>query len=374
MNNDFRNMSPSEKARTIKRRVKPFLVIGSLVFVLWFLIAVFKEKQGGATSDDLVANSETSMRLRSEVRNWFRKTFPESAARADQKFGFFEMERDGLPISQSSWVVLVHGLDEPGDLWADLGPSLAEKGFNVLEFRYPNDQPVHESSVFFDEQLAGLIDSEPLIDGLHLIGHSMGGLVLRNFITHPDLLPQAAWKEKAPVKTLIQLGTPNHGSWLATYRLPVELRDHLYKDYGMDAMLGMIWDGAGEAQLDLQPESIFLKQLNERPFPENIYWVGVAGTGSPVGLPKVQGWVDSLKIPLNESIEKIQATFPELFNGSGDGVVSIDSLRCDGMNEVFYVDAHHRNMVRNPNIDEPPALPIVLAVLQRDSNPALKQP
>ena len=99
--------------------------------------------------------------------------------------------------------------------------------------------------------------------------------MLRNFITHPDLLPEAAWKEETPVKTLIQLGTPYHGSWLATYRLPVELRDHLFKDYGMDAMLGMIWDGAGEAQINLKPGSVFLTQLNERSFPKHIYWVGL---------------------------------------------------------------------------------------------------
>ena len=100
----------------------------------------------------------------------------------------------------------------------------------------------------------------------------------------------------------------------------------------------------------------------------------MAGTGSPVGLQKIQGWADSLKIPLNESVENIQSTFPELFKGSGDGVVSIDSLRCEEMNEVFYVDAHHRDMVRNPKVDEPPALPIVIAVLERDPMGTLKEP
>lgn len=44
------------------------------------------------------------------------------------------------------------------------------------------------------------------------------------------------------------------------------------------------------------------------------------------------------------------------------------------MNEVFYVDAHHRDMVRNPKVDEPPALPIVIAVLERDSMGTLKEP
>ena len=333
--------------------------------MLWFLVAVFNEKKTGSTTEQLVASTEASMRLRTEVRSWFRKTFPESAARASEKFGFFEMDRAGFPVTNEDWVILAHGLDEPGNLWANLGPALGEAGYNVLEFRYPNDQPVDESSELLNAALADLIETDSSMGGFHLIGHSMGGLVLRNLITHPDLLPAASWSDAHPVKTLIQLGTPNHGSWLANYRLPVELRDHLFKDYGMDAILGMVWDGAGEAQLDLKPESPFLQRLNGRPFPEGIYWVGVAGTGSPVALPSLQGWADALQEPLNESVDKIQETFPEVFKGSGDGVVSIESLQCDEMNEIHYVDAHHRNMVRDPHVEIPPAIPIIMGVLER---------
>lgn len=341
------------------------IVLGALSFVLWFLIAVFNEKKAGKMTEQLVTNTETSMRLRTEVRSWFRKTFPESAARASEKFGFFEMDRAVVPFTKENWVILAHGLDEPGNLWADLGPALGEAGYNVLEFRYPNDQPVNESSVLLSKELADLIKADSSMEGFHLIGHSMGGLVLRNFITHPDLLSVASWRDAHPVKTLIQLGTPNHGSWLANYRLPVELRDHLFKDYGMDAILGMVWDGAGEAQLDLKPESPFLDRLNDRSFPKDIYWVGVAGTGSPVGLPSVKVWADALQEPLNESIDKIQDTFPEVFKGSGDGVVSIRSVQCDEMNEIHYVDAHHRNMVRDSRVELPPAIPIVLGVLEQ---------
>ena len=60
----------------------PFLVIAALGFVFWFLIAVYKEKKKGATTEQILASTEYSMQLRTEVREWFRKTFPESAARA----------------------------------------------------------------------------------------------------------------------------------------------------------------------------------------------------------------------------------------------------------------------------------------------------
>ncbi|MCZ6674945.1 MAG: hypothetical protein O7C75_18600, partial [Verrucomicrobia bacterium] len=235
---NLKNSTPAEKVLIVKKWVKPLLIVSSLVFVLWFFFAVFQEKNGGATTERIGGSGETSKRLRTEVRTWLRKTFPVSAARAAEQFGFFEMKRNELPVSRTEWVILAHGLDEPGNLWADMGPALAEMGFRVFEFRYPNDQPIHESSRFLHEQFEVLLnsfDSEKPPDGLHLIGHSMGGLVFRDFITHPDLLPTCLWTDQTPVLKLIHAGTPNHGSWLSTYRFPAELRDHLFKDYGMDA-------------------------------------------------------------------------------------------------------------------------------------------
>ncbi|MCZ6674505.1 MAG: hypothetical protein O7C75_16380, partial [Verrucomicrobia bacterium] len=131
-----------------------------------------------------------------------------------------------------------------------------------------------------------------------------------------------------------------------------------------DAFLGMLWDGAGEAQIDLQPESAFLTELNGRPFPKDIYWVGIAGTGSPVDLLNIQNNSRLSQTSLGQSVGKLQKTFPELFKGTGDGVVSTDSLHCAEMNAVYYVEANHRNMVRDPS-GTPPAIEIIKDVLSR---------
>ena len=333
---------------------------------MWFFYAVYSERNNGNSTERIGNSADDSKRLRTEVRTWFKKTFPESAARADERFGFFEFDGAGGEPS-SDWVFLAHGLDEPGNLWADLAPALADNGFRVFEFRYPNDQPIHESSAFFHRQLtdllAGTLSSEPPME-IHLIAHSMGGLVLRNYLTHPEF-QVADSSENTPIKNFIQLATPNHGSWLASYRFPVELRDHLFKDYGLDALLGMIWDGAGEAQIDLKPESEFLEQLNNRPFPESVYWVGMAGTGSPVDLNSLQSSSWAKKIKLSETAEDLNVTFPELFKGTGDGCVSIESLRCADMDEVHYLNATHRSIVRDKRVATPPSIPIVLEILSR---------
>ena len=345
---------------------RPLLVLFACGFSLWFFYAVYAERNDGKRTERIGNSADDSKRLRTEVRTWFKKTFPESAARADERFGFFEFDGAGGEPS-GDWVFLAHGLDEPGNLWANLAPALVDGGFRVFDFRYPNDQPIHESSAFFHRQLDDLLaatrSSEPA-EKIHLIAHSMGGLVLRNYLTHPEF-QKAASIEKPPIKNFIQLATPNHGSWLASYRLPVELRDHLFKNYGLDALLGMIWDGAGEAQIDLTPESKFLEQLNSRSFPESVYWVGMAGTGSPVDLNGFQTSSWAKKMKLTETVEDLNVSFPELFKGTGDGCVSIESLRCDGMDEVHYLDATHRSIVRDKRVAMPPSIPIVLEILSR---------
>jgi pimeloyl-ACP methyl ester carboxylesterase len=358
----------SLKMSQLRKWFRPILALFALGFSVWFFYSVYVERNGGNDTERIGNSADDSKRLRTEVRTWFRKTFPESAARADEQFGFFEFEASEQ-VDSKKWVLLAHGLDEPGNLWADLAPALVGQGYRVLEFRYPNDQPIHESSVFFRDELTSFLKSTSETDypeEVHLIAHSMGGLVLRNFITHPELLPSSPIASSSLIQSFIQLATPNHGSWLATYRFPVELRDHLFKDYGFDALLGMVWDGAGEAQIDLKPESAFLEELNGREFPESIYWVGVAGIGSPVDLKKFQtsSWIKNTK--LSQTAGELNETFPELFKGTGDGCVSTESLRCPDMNALYFVECTHRSVVRDASSKTPPAIPIVLDVISRN--------
>ena len=366
MSKASRKSTTSTKLSTLQSWLRPLLVLAAVCFSVWFFFQVQSEHKNEGADLGIGQSAESSKRIRGEVRNWFRKAFPNSAARGDERFGFFEMEQGEDSVSQSDWVILAHGIDEPGGIWNDLVPDLITKGYRVLEMRYPNDQPIHESARLLKQEFELLYANEGLPDGVHLVGHSMGGLVFREFITHPDLLPSSTWSDLSLVKTLIQLGTPNHGSWLASYRWPIELRDHLFKNNGKDALLAMIWDGAGEAQIDLKPGSTFLTELNERPFPSSIYWVGVAGTGSPANLAPIRDWSGWKHTKLPGALGDIQGAFPELFAGTGDGAVSVDSLECEEMDEVHFVDAHHRNMVLNPRVETPPAIPIVLAVLERD--------
>ncbi len=64
-------------------------------------------------------------------------------------------------------------------------------------------------------------------------------------------------------------------------------------------------------------------------------------------------------------MNKIQEAFLELFRGLGDGCVFVDSMRCEGMDEVHLVDANQWDIIRDSSEKSPPGIPLVLDVLEK---------
>ncbi|MEE4604784.1 MAG: alpha/beta fold hydrolase, partial [Desulfobacteraceae bacterium] len=207
--------------------------------------------------------------LRRQFRETVKEKFPVQTAKHSQTFGLVYFEADpeahggGAPDRNS--VVLIHGLDDPGDVWQSLAPELVKEDLNVWLMQYPNDQPIVESSQLFFEELKEL--KQHGIPRISIVAHSMGGLVSREMLTNPEigyhryvtdgLVPQVA--------ALIMVGTPNHGSQLVRLRVFTEMRDQLSRlTKGQASWLAGILDGAGEAKIDLLPGSRFLTELNAR--------------------------------------------------------------------------------------------------------------
>ena len=87
---------------------------------------------------------------------------------------------------------------------------------------YPNDQPIKASAVFFNQQLRQL--KHQGIADVIVIAHSMGGLVSREVLTHPDTLCRDNECHRSHVLKLIMVGTPNHGSELARFRTMISFK------------------------------------------------------------------------------------------------------------------------------------------------------
>jgi len=271
---------------------------------------------------------------------------------------------DNAP-ARSIRVLLIHGLDEPGVIWDDLAPAVAAAGFEVWELRYPNDQGLDRSAAYLDEQW----DRLPADRDVVLVGHSMGGLIAREFVSrwrHP--VDRPARVDGAAVAGVIMVGTPNQGSAWARLRIWLELREHFEdaRDQRFSLFAGLR-DGLGEAKLDLRPGSDFLRTLNARPWPDTVpqFIIGARLAEPPdwlsAGLDAAAAEVGSEALG-----ERLHAWFDGLGERLGDGAVSADSLRLDNAPAPMFVNGSHRTMLRRLFADDPqpPAIDPIIEQLE----------
>ncbi len=288
-------------------------------------------------------------------------------------------------------VLLVHGLDEPGDIWDDLAPAVALRNFHVARFDYRNDQRIANSTDDFAEALRDLRARG--VKRLTIVAHSMGGLVARDALTRdeiyggdprgPDDLPK--------IMRLITIGTPNRGSPFAPMRVVAEIRERFVRwmNDGIsdeEAILGGTDDGAGAAGEDLTPGSDFLDELNSRPLPRNLEITIIAGRLGPIDEKQFQLAEDDPEFEdeLERIIEEGARTETEivaLFRKLGDGVVPVDSTQLEGVTDYTMLFSNHRSMLFTFDIEDrvrsffgaapavPPAVPIVIDRLEADRQP-----
>lgn len=314
--------------------------------------------------------NEEEKDLRRQLRKTVKETFPQQTAQFSQTFGLFPFN-DNSHIATSTTghsksVILVHGLDDPGKVWMNLAPTLAKEGYTVWMLQYPNDQPVVESSLLFFEELKKLRQSG--VDTVSIVGHSMGGLVSRELLTSPDIAYDYSTKIGLvpKVKLLIMVGTPNHGSQLARFRVFAELRDHFARMTKVESnWLGFILDGAGEAKIDLLPGSRFLTELNSRPHPEGVDMQVIAGITSPWSendIDNILGGVEQTFSALEQKdIAGMRRYLVSMTNGLGDGLVTVASTRLEGVPHLT-VSGTHLSMIRNITETSdrvPPAVPVI---------------
>ncbi len=315
---------------------------------------------------------EEEKALRSQVRERVVSSFPQQQERFAETIGLFA-EPTGergvgseIDLSRPA-VVLIHGLDDPGKVWNVLAPELLGQGFNVWQLRYPNDQPVTESAQLLFNELAQLKTAG--VRQLALVAHSMGGLVSRELLTSPQLNYRAARGEPLPeVTSLTMVGTPNHGSQLARFRLFAEARDQLVRlSKGEASWLAPWLDGGGEAKIDLLPGSHFLRELNARPHPEGVELLVIAGMATPWSEADLATWANKLPAEgRSAQAEKLLGDLSQVLltmsHGLGDGLVTVDSARLEGV-PLLTVPGTHLSMIRNVTDQSqrvPPAVPIIV--------------
>ena len=345
-----------------KRRIRFWFAVVAAPVMIWFLgVAAWTwwaEEHPGRERE-----------LRVELHDLLHEQFPEQMRLPDERLGFIP-RGDTADGEQHPDVILIHGLDEPGDIWDDLVPALAAEGIAAWEFRYPNDHAIDLSVDLLAERWSTLPGDAPVV----LVGHSMGGLVIRDFVSrlrHPVEGESAV--EGPPVRGGILVGTPNHGSELARLRVWLGLREFVAQAKEEDfSLFSPLRSGTGAAKIDLRPGSQFLTELNQRPWPEAVplrVIGGMLGEPDPDLLDAVGGI--AMELGTEEMPRQVETWWRELGEGLGDGVVPVSSLSLADAPPPTLVPASHRGMLVRSSADKehPPAIPHVLEVLEEWGHP-----
>lgn len=303
---------------------------------------------------------ELRLTLQEQLEAWF----PEEMSLPPGDYGFVPRADERLRSGRPQ-VLLVHGLDEPGGIWDDLVPALDEAGIEAWEFRYPSNQAVDGSADLLATHWPQLEGARPVV----LIGHSMGGLVIRDFVTrlrYPS--HQAPAVEGAEVRGVIMVGTPNQGSEWARLRVWLGVRDLIANlPQQQFSVFAELRDGTGAAKIDLRPGSRFLTELNGREWPDEVPIRLIGGRlteATPVMLQNLETLSSRFGIDVAEPVEDWMS---DLSEGLGDGVVPLTSLIVPEAPPPVIVPGSHRGILaRTPfNGDEsvPPAIPEILSIL-----------
>jgi len=147
-------------------------------------------------------------------------------------------------------VLLLHGFMQTRNVWEVMEDRLRHDGYGVFSFdlggmfgRF-NTHPIDAIAERIAEKVEGICDKYGL-DRFHVIGHSKGGLIAREYIQH--------YGGDRRIKSLTTLGTPHHGT--------------------PTALLGVVLTGGGvftPSVFQLLPGNKFIKALSEDTFPGHV--------------------------------------------------------------------------------------------------------
>ncbi|SDV99591.1 esterase/lipase family protein [Marinobacter mobilis] len=124
---------------------------------------------------------------------------------------------------KATLIVLIHGLMELDSVWqfsgqpdANYGTRVGDElatGASTLCLRYNTGRPIHANGQTLADGLERLLGSWPVpVERLILMGHSMGGLVIRS-ACHAGVGSGHRWVRA--LQDCVYIGSPHDGSWLA---------------------------------------------------------------------------------------------------------------------------------------------------------------
>lgn len=130
-------------------------------------------------------------------------------AHCRQKLGSTIETGDAVPHA-GKVVILLHGLMRTSNAMSTMADFLEEHGFTVINFQYASSR---ETVEIHAADLAHVIDDlGPEVTEINFVGHSMGNLVVRQYLGN---LERSGVKRDRRFHRMVMLGPPNQGSRMA---------------------------------------------------------------------------------------------------------------------------------------------------------------
>jgi pimeloyl-ACP methyl ester carboxylesterase len=275
------------------------------------------------------------------------------AARHRQSYGMRALNSYRPNDASRPTICLVHGLNSSSGGFVHMIPWLEEAGYGIVVYDYPFNRSIAESCQCFardwDKFRAEVKDKLPW----SIVAHSMGALLARSLVED----------EAAPVRgvrSLILIAPVTQGSNLAKMQTLIQLMSGLQALNGKDKTKAMmnLSDGLGQAAQDMLPGSPFLQGLNRRPRRQGLPYhimAGDRGFLTREGRAQIEGRIDLLTRAsgiFGRLTQAAAADLPdlldELTDGTGDGCVSVDRTRLEGVADHLTIHANHAELIRAP--------------------------
>jgi pimeloyl-ACP methyl ester carboxylesterase len=272
-------------------------------------------------------------------------------------------------------VCLVHGLNSSSGGFVHMIPWLEEAGYGIVVYDYPFNRSIAESCQRFARDWTAFRAEVKDSSSWSIVAHSMGALLARSLVE----------KKAGPARdvcSLILIAPVNQGSQLAKVQTVMQFMNGLQAINGKNTTRAMmnLSDGLGQAAQDMLPESPFLKEMNRRPRRQGLPYHIVAGDRGFLtrdGRAQIEGRIDL--VTRNSGIfgrltQAATADLPdlldELADGTGDGCVTLERTRLDGVADHMTIHANHAELIRAPLLFSEPGpvacMPDVLRWLKED--------
>ncbi|MDR7269314.1 pimeloyl-ACP methyl ester carboxylesterase [Pelomonas saccharophila] len=221
-------------------------------------------------------------------------------------------------------LVMLHGLCMNEAQWrrdgADFPAALAALGYQPLGLRYNSGRPIWRNGA----ELAKLLDAVP--GPITLLGHSMGGLVIRSAIAQAG---RRRWRQR--LQALVTLGTPHQGAPLERGGQQVQ---QLLDVSAYSRPLALLAARRSAGIRDLRHASLLEADAGKAsvlPLPEGVACYAVAATTSkkPGGSPA--RWLGDGLVPVASALgqhrspaRRLAFTDTALFTGLGHLALQTD--------------------------------------------------